>query len=191
MFARFLLVCAAALCVPVLAAPADEPKDKNEKETKLKPTVVYRGSHSAILKEDFKVVTTQAAWERVEKQHRGESTRFTETLQDLQVDYDTHYVVAVFAGGSGWRKWCKVTALARGEAIVLRVESGGCQTVVGYEEGWSEEKKARWYSTAPYVFVVLPRPVKTIVIEKDVRSQLGDPPLWKEQKRFPAPKDMK
>ena len=47
MFARVLLGCV-ALCVLAFVSLAEEPKDKKEpKITKLKPTLVFSGSHSA------------------------------------------------------------------------------------------------------------------------------------------------
>ena len=43
---------------------------------------LYRGSHSAILEEDFQVITTEAGWKRAEKQHCGKSDRLG-TLEPL------------------------------------------------------------------------------------------------------------
>jgi len=34
----------------------------------------------------------------------------------------------------------------------------------------------------------LPKPVKTVIIEKGEQQDLMSPVEWKEQKRFPAPK---
>ena len=54
------------------------------------------------------------------------------------------------------------------------------------------KKREAWEDAlAPYAFVVLPKPVKTVVIEKGKRRDLLTPPEWTERKRFPAPKDKK
>jgi hypothetical protein len=47
-------------------------------------------------------------------------------------------------------------------------------------------------ATAPYTFVVLPKPIKTVVIEKaiDGRRKI-DMSLGKEIARYPAPGDKK
>ena len=39
---------------------------------------------------------------------------------------------------------------------------------------------------APYAFVVLPKPVKTVVIEKGIRRDLSTPPEWWHTPEPPA-----
>jgi hypothetical protein len=52
-------------------------------------------------------------------------------------------------------------------------------------------EKERTDALAPYAFVVIPKPVRTVVIERGKRRDLSTPPEWKEVKRFPAPDDKK
>jgi hypothetical protein len=184
MFARVLLGCVAA-CVLALASLAEEPKDKP-----LKPTAVFRGRHSAIHDEAFELIATEAQWEKLWEKHRGKEREplFTETFQELNIDFDTHYVVALFTGPS---HWCIPHPKLRGETVVIQYEHGFCQTAAGFQKGWTEHEKAKWYAQCPYAFVVLPKPVKAVIIEEGVRRQLSDPFTWKERKRFLAPAEKK
>jgi hypothetical protein len=158
------------------------------KETKLKPTAVFAGSHSAIRYETFNVITKEEGWQRLWKEHRGakHDPEFTETEQELDIDFDTHYVVAVFAGVD----WCEITPRLRGDVVVI-----GFRGVVNQTEGRlpqrSGHEEAKDAAKAPYAFVVLPKPVKTVVIEEDVRYRLDKPPIWEHRFLFPAPKDAK
>jgi hypothetical protein len=186
MFARVLLGCV-ALGALALASLAEEPK-----ETKLKPTTAFRGSHSAILEEQFVIVTEEAEWKELWKKHRGDGRdqRSTETVQELTIDFDTHYLVAGFGGH---HSSLIVTPFARGDAVLIRFSAHGSQFRPQPPEldKRPEFVKAKEQAGGDYCFVVLPKPAKTVIIEKDVREQLDHSPLWKEQKRFPAPHDKK
>jgi hypothetical protein len=184
MFVRLLLVCV-ALCALACVAVADEPK-----ETKLKPVAVFRGSHSAIKEETFEVVATEDEWKKLWEKHRGKErdSLFTETSQELSIDFETHYIVALFAGPS---HWCIPRPKLRGDTVVIQYEHGFPQVIAGFQEGWTDHEKAKWDAKCSYAFVVLPKPVKTVVIEEGVRRQLSDPFTWKERAKFPAPKDRK
>lgn len=182
MFAR-VLIGAIALCVLALTSLADEPKEKP-----LKPLLLFAGSHSGIDRESFYVVTTEGRWRDLWEKHRGneKTRRFTEREQYTEIDFDTCYIVAVFTPGFDG---CDLTPRQRGEEVVIGYRPLVYCTEGGVEDKRTEHEKAKEAALAPYSFVVLPKPVKTVVIEKDVREQKIDPPLWKEQKRFPAPKD--
>ncbi len=189
MFARVLLGCA-ALGVLAFAALADEPKGKDKP---FKPTFVFSGSHSAIDRETFAVVADEVAWKVLWVKHRGKlfDPQFTEHQQDVEIDFNTHYVVAIFS--AQW-DWCQVTPRKRGDEVVIGFRPIGYSTegrLPGTKDTRTEHEKAKEAAIAPYAFVVLPKPVQTVVIEKDVREHKSDPPLWKERARFPAPKDKK
>jgi hypothetical protein len=188
MIARVLLGCV-ALGALAFASLADEPEPP--KEVKIKPALLLAGSHSGIDRESFYVVTNEDAWKDLWAKHRGneKTQRFTESEQYAEIDFDTHYIVAVFTPGFDG---CDITPRKRGEEVVI-----GFRPLVYCTEGRvgednrTEHEKAKETAVSPYVFVVLSKPVRTIVIEKDVREMKIDPPLWKEQKRFPAPKGKK
>ncbi len=63
--------------------------------------------------------------------------------------------------------------------------------VPGTEDTRTEHEKAKQNTVTPYAFVVLPKPVSAVVIEKDVRRDKFGMPEWNELKQFPAPKDKK
>jgi hypothetical protein len=186
MFARIVIGCV-AMCALAFASLAEEPK--GVKETKLKPTLMFTGSHSAIHRDRYEVVANEKDWKKLWKDHRGdEATRlFAESSQRFDIDFDTHYVVAVFYGGSPDGD---VVPRQRGETVLIGYKNLYYQTEGGVDLR-SDIDKAQEATTAQYGFVVLPKPIKTVVIEKDVQGELGKPPIWKEQKRFPAPKDKK
>ena len=168
------------------ASLAGEPK-----ETKLKPTLVLRGSHSAIRKERFVVVTQEREWKELWAQHRGKEADppFTERDQELSPDFDTHFVIAVFTGAN---TALSVSTFARGEDVLVRTRARGYQRGVG---GNGPERtayqQAKDEAIADYCFIVLPKPLKTVVVEKDVCRRLDVPPQWEEKARFPVPQGKK
>lgn len=166
-----------ALCVLTCVSIAEEPK-----EAKLKPTAKLSGSHSAIKRETIMVVTDESTWNGLWAKHRAkEQALFTESDQSLNIDFDTHYVVAIF---TGWVSSTSVTTFTRGDAVLIRYSTHSDCT-----EGRdmrTEQEKAKDAAVAEYCFVVLPKPVKTVIVEKDVRRQLIDDEMWEEKVRFPA-----
>ncbi|MCI0699460.1 MAG: hypothetical protein L0241_00045 [Planctomycetia bacterium] len=181
MLARIVIGCI-ALCALAFASLADEPK-----ETKLKPTLVFSGTHSAIRNETFNVIATKEGWEKLWKQHRGDDFRFTESQQELNIDFETHYVVAIFTGCG---ELCWITPRQRGDVIAIGFDFEIFSTE-GRPPEQTEHEKTKERAASSYAFVVLPKPVKLVVIEKNFEHRRGKPPLWKEQFRFPAPKDKK
>lgn len=185
----FLLLMSLGLlwALPVAAKPPEA--------TKLHTTVVFRGTHSQIKKEAFRLVDTEAAWKELWKRHRGEPTdrRYTEPDLDFDIDFNTQYVVAVFTGNCDW---CKVTPRRRGESVVIGFEACHYQ-IIGrppfgtpidpVEERARRKREKQGEAAAPYAFVVLPRPITTVVIEQDVRREIAGPPEWKHRVTFPGP----
>lgn len=176
-----ILLTLTVICSSALAGhmPTKEPK-----VTELKPTLLLCGSHSAIRKEKFLVVTETAKWLALWKEHRGKNPQFTEPGQDLKIDFESHYVVAIFTGD---RSDLIVSTLLRGDEVVMRLTALGIQTAEGVEDNRTAHEKARDEASADYCFVILPKPIKTVAIERDYRRQLDHPPLWKETARFPLP----
>jgi hypothetical protein len=172
-----------------LCAPASTPITEVPKERKLKPTLMFSGTHSEIRKERFAVMTGEAEWKELWGQHRGKDfdPPFTERHQELSIDFDTHYVVAVFTGHDSC---LRVTTFVRGEEVLLRIVMG-FQTEGRAEDRRTAYQKAKDAAVADYCFVVLSKPVKTVAIEEDVRTRLDYPPLWKERRRFPVLTDKK
>jgi hypothetical protein len=187
MIARVLLGCA-ALGVLSFLSLADEPK-----EMKLKPVAVFRGSHSAIDRETFAVVSDEKEWKSIWEKHRGDekTLRFTERVQYFDIDFDTQYVVAVFPADGDE---CLITPRRRGDEVAIGFLPhfyGIEGRQPGMQDTRSAHDKAKERAIMPYAFAVLPKPVKTVVIEKDIRRDKFAAPEWKEVKRFPTPKDNK
>jgi hypothetical protein len=197
MYARVVAVCVATFAF-TFTVHAAEPR-----ETKLKPTVIFTGTHSAIQHETFDLIATESGWKELWKKHRGEEFNplFTETFQELEIDFETHYVVVIFTGrGSG--EGCEITARQRGDVVFVGFKPWFYQTE-GRPPITAEDPlprtpdfraihdEAKSAAKAPYAFVVLPKPVKTIVIERNVQSELGRPPVWNLRFLFPVSQGQK
>lgn len=167
------------------ASFADEPKEKP-----FKPLLIISGSHSAVQKDQLEICTTEVEWDVVWEKHRGEGEpRFTEKRQRLEIDFGTHYVVAVFTRD---KQECAVTTFERGDEVLVRYDAY-CPQIAGRVGGKKRTKHqdAKEEAVAAYAFVVLPKPVRTVVMEQGSRVDLDHPLVWKEQKRFPAPGNKK
>jgi hypothetical protein len=83
-------------------------------------------------------------------------------------------VLAVFAGNtSNCRGYTAESIREEGGRIIVRVFAHTYQ---------SDEDTP---STQPWGVLVLPRSDKEVVLERDVRSLLSEPPRWKEWIAFP------
>jgi hypothetical protein len=158
---------------------------------KLQPSVLFSGTHSAIRMRLLTVVHHERGWKELWEHHRGtdRDPPFTERSQALAINFESQFVVAVFTGDDSA---LDVTTFTRGDAVLVRFKAHGVQTegrYPGQVDPRSAHQKAKDEAVADYCFVVLPRPAKTIVIEEDVRRQLGDPPVWRERVRFSPPAD--
>jgi hypothetical protein len=180
-------VCLVACLAAAFGARADEPK-----EPKLKGATVFAGTHSQIRNERIELVTTKKEWDQLWDQHYGttkERRLLAESLE-LSVDFDTHSVVAVFVPGC---YWCAVTTRERDGMAVIGYEKTYIQTEGREPDAVTKQmkrerklEKERTDALAPYAFVVIPKPVRTVVIERGQRRDLSTPPEWKEVKRFPV-----
>lgn len=155
-----------------------------------KPTAVFRGTHSQIKKERFVQVLCADAWKELWEEHRGKDARFTESEQELEVDFDTHYVIAIFTGSADW---CSLVPRTRGNEVVLGFRGEGYQTEGG-PLGRSKpptpdeiEREKKDAAKSPYAFVALPRTVASVAIEQNVQRTLGEPPIWKHRTKFTLP----
>lgn len=181
-------MCLVACLAVALGARADEPK-----EPKLKGAIAFSGTHSQIRDERIELVTTKKAWDQLWDQHYGthKDRRLLAESLELSVDFDTHYVVAIFSPNY-W--WCDVTTRERDGIAVIGylktyIQTEGREPEATTKQAQEERKleEERTKALAPYSFVVIPKPVRTVVIERGQRRDLSTPPEWKEVKRFPAP----
>jgi hypothetical protein len=175
-----LIIAMSWLCLAPVAT-AEEPK-----EMPYKATAVFTGTHSEIKKERFAVVYAAEVWKRLWEEHRGKENRFTESYQELEIDFETHFVVAVFAGSCDW---CGINTRITSDELRVGFRAGVNQTEGGGEFGARPRttvERAKDEAQAPYAFVVLPRPVRKIVIEQDVRRLIDESPVWEVRTAFPV-----
>lgn len=157
-------------------------------EKPLRPAALFQGSHSQIAKESFRVIKTPGEWKSLWEEHRGEFDRraFTEYEQSFDVDFEENLVVALFTGRCDW---CEVTPRLRGDAVVIGYQADMYQRISFASQNIpptpvEKAKEAREVAKAPYALIVLRKPVKTIVIEQDVRRVIDAPPVWKHRQTF-------
>ena len=157
---------------------------------KFKPTAVFTGTHSQITKETIRLIATAEDWKPLWEAHRGnhDSREFTETDQQFDIDFESHYVVAIFT----WNcDRCHVSPRLRDGSVVIGFEAVGYQIEggpLGEGKAPTESEKresAKRNAANPYAFVVLPKPVRTVIIEKAHRRELGTAAVWKAIKTFP------
>ncbi len=179
------MYAAAVMCALASLMVADAPKEKP-----FKPTAVFRGTHSQIKKERFVQVLSADAWKKLWQEHRGKENRFTESDQELDVDFDWDYVIGISTGNADW---CSLVPRIRDKEVVIGYRGESHQTEGG-PLGHSKpptpeelEREKKELAQAPYAFIILPRTIQSVAIEQNVQRMLGEPPLWKHRTRFVLP----
>lgn len=187
-----LIVCVALSASSVLGQQRLQPVRQ------MKPALVWTGTDSKIDKEAFVRCTSQPECDELWQKHRGVNPWGTvvqqqkDDSQELdhcqycpQVDFDSHMIVAVFSG-RGAHEGMSVKSVLDERDFVR----------IGYKVETSQPGPAR--PNAPrtparkpaqgYVFAVLPRSEKPIILEQDVRREINAPPVWIERARLATPK---
>jgi len=144
-------------------------------ETPFKPTAVHRGAQSQVVKRRFQLIEHETAWKKLWADHRGKGA-----TPDFKVDFDKHCVACLFFGPHLIVPTIHQKSTRSIPAIRIRFND----SVQFRPEPYGQEPK--WLH--PYLFVVFDRSSMAVVIEKDVRGLIGDPPKWKELARFPIQK---
>jgi hypothetical protein len=190
---RWLLFTISAMSFGCTASPTVVPNLQVEEPNKvlkpLQPTMVFRGTHSQIQKERFEQILTSDAWNKLWEEHRGSRSRFTESEQSLEIDYGTHYAIAIFPGASAY---VSVSAFEVEETVRIRYRrfSGGSEggPIGGTRTPEMNEEEEKYEARRPYAFIILPRPVRQVTIEQDVRKKGSEPPpIWETRVSFPVP----
>jgi hypothetical protein len=162
-----------------------------ETNREVKPVFVWTGADSEIEKETFVRCASQTDWEQLWQKHRGVDqwgTPLKQPMDDKQeqghrqfcpkVDFDSYMIVAVFCGKLG--DFGMYVDSVLDEPQFLRVRYG-VVTAQRMPRGPRLEKPVHGY-----MFVVIPRTQKAIVIEEGTR-QVKDHPLdWKERIKLAA-----
>jgi hypothetical protein len=193
MIKRVVIGCCAVFAL-ALAVHGEETK-----ETRFKPTMVFTGTHSAIRYETYQLISTGVGWKELWEQHRGDENDrlFTESYQGIDINFETHYVVAIFIGG--YPDGCEIIPLQSGDTIII-VSRGMFFQTEGRTPKTADDplprtpdlrqvhNEAKANALGSYAFVVLPKPVKTVVLADATGSPRDGPLNWKQRFIFPAPK---
>jgi hypothetical protein len=176
------IVCVAIGLGAVLGAgqPAALPAAAAKEE--VKPALVeFLGADGKITNGEFVRVTDSAAWLELWAKHTGlDKEKLAWSDATPKVDFTRCMVVAYFRGKTVNTRGEELQAAEEGDGTLrLRFRSSGYQSASfsGEDHGVAAVSYGIW---------VLPRNTKAIVIEEDVQSLIGKPPVWKEQKTFDA-----
>lgn len=165
-----LVACTGASAQP--AQPGGNP---------VQPTSSLVGPHSAIVVAAYHRVRSPEALQQVWQQHTAGqppspvgSPPHPASLP--AVDFATSEVVALFAG-AGWN--------SDGLTAVSVTDETGCRRFryqhLSYQ---TEGLDGGGVEVAPFGFFVVPRSDLPLVLERNVQSRIGDPPLWREMARL-------
>ncbi len=174
--------------VTIPAAPAVLGADLPRK---VRPVVVWTGTDSKQSKESFARCTSPKEWQATWKAHTDRLGGADEPACP-QVDFDSYTVIAIFRKRSRLRI---SEVVEEQDCVRVRYQPWGDQiafipgpkgsSVKVLESGRGEIDLNKPYLLS-FAFIVLPKGAKAIILEEDVQSVIGDPPVWKECAKFPA-----
>jgi hypothetical protein len=173
---RIPLALALALALLPVAAAEEKPA---------RPIVSISGAHSAYAERAYFRATDAQALAEVWMRHLGKAVPerydyFYNPARIPEVDFDRYMVVAIFQGSSVNSAGVKVEEVLEDEArVVIRFADRSYQTA-GVDGGAE--------ACRPYGFFVVPRTTKAVVLEENVQSYIGKPPIWRERIVFEARK---
>jgi hypothetical protein len=154
----------------------------------MKPLLTLYGRNSKITKHKLLRITSADEWQSLWLEHKTGSAKRANVPWDLDVaelDFEKVMVVAVFVGEGAAS--LGVTSHSMSEVdgrILIRLDENSYQT--GVAAGMRAFTSVRGWG-----ILVLPRTNKELVLERDVRTLIADPPKWSEWARFPAILDKK
>ncbi len=156
---------------------AQEPKA----DSALKPLVTHHGRLSKVVEPRIVRITNDREWQALWREHNvGKSKDAPDEYARMEFDFDRVMVIAVFQGEGILCGGYDVDSIAEAkDRLRLRVRPlyyqlagrPGDEKLLG-SSGWG-------------VFVI-PRSNKKIVLEKDVKGMVTDPPKWKKWTTLPA-----
>lgn len=146
--------------------------------------VQWMGQQSGITKARTVLVSDEATWERVFTEHMGKNLEHAPTSQPYipEVDFRRYAVVCVFGGpmvNTSGIRMVSMTDLP--DHHRLRYDA------IKYQSEGPDGNAAGALPT-PFGIFVIPRPVRTLVLEEDVNNLIGAPPVWTERERIEPPK---
>jgi hypothetical protein len=171
----------AGLVAPLLVPSAGESR-------KVTPVLLWTGAGSKQTEALFARAASQRDWQAIWHRHMARD-RDTDDRTCPEVDFGSYLVVALFPGAERIR-------------LSEVVEAAGCVRVrfqlgsqVAFLPGWKvikvitddpDDSDGKGNPTGRFLFLVLPRSNRVLVVEEDVSGRIGGPAVWKERARFPA-----
>ncbi len=137
----------------------------------VKPLVVFTGSDSKIDVKTVLQITSQKKLDELWAKHVGKTE--TDNRRCPEIDFDRCILVAAFQGATVNQLGNRVDeTIESPDSITLRVNR------ISYQSAGESNV------CTPYIFIALPKTTKTIIIEENSQSYLGQPPIWKETARL-------
>ena len=137
-----------------------------------KPLVATSGANSHVRKPSFMRVTKSEDWIRIWAAHLG-TTKDDAYRSLFEVDFDRLLVIVIFRGETANVRGIQIDSLSETpDSVVVRF------TELGYQTAGIDNNKP-W--DRPYAFVISSKTNKIIVVEENIQTVKGDPPVWKER----------
>ncbi|MFM9995505.1 MAG: hypothetical protein ACKVU4_06840 [Phycisphaerales bacterium] len=147
------------------------------------PYVSWIGAHSAIQESRYARVRDQKEWDKLWLEHTGQAAPAAVGVPaGPEIDFGRCEVVACFRGKAKNSNGERVTAIDDlHDAVRIRFDSASYQTM-SLQPGAED----RGVDCVPFGIWLIERTNKQIIVEENVQGVIGAPPVWREQKRFPA-----
>jgi hypothetical protein len=155
-----------------------------------KPIAVLHGANSKIVKERMLRVLAEKEWKDLWSEHKlgvTDKKAMPRGFEYLDFDFDKVMIIAIFAG-----KGCCCDGFTchsineRRDRIVVQVHSLTYQVGIA---SFPSRKVGEIPETQAWGILVLPRSNKEVVLERDVRDLIEDPPKWDKWVTFPSVKE--
>jgi hypothetical protein len=150
----------------------------SEPPLKLKPTITLTGNDSAVSTASIEHCTEHKLWQTLWHQHK-KGSEIDDALSCPEVDFDSHFVLAFFAGKGLIPPTFTIHEIVEEpDCVRIRYTFTSGQIIFVPDHQYEETKS--------YAFVVLPTIKKSIIVEEGHRLRTDEPYGWKERKRFTA-----
>jgi hypothetical protein len=144
----------------------------------VKPLLALSGPDSRVAAQEYSRVTDADGWKKTWLRHHGIDPReeWTAKMPMLDVDFTRCEVIVLFRGSSHNSRGVWVESITEtADAVTIRFADASYQTAGGAAP------------VTPYGFLLIPKSDKLVVIERDARRLIREPPVWKEEARLKRP----
>ena len=165
------------------ARPIQQATSHPSQDRPVAEAVAYlSGGDSQITQQSFFRVSDAAQWQELWLEHLGQ--REVSIYQPkFEVDFSRSMVIAIFNGKATNTCGIEVCSIHESEqSILIRYEVEGYQTITGLSTTPSEDGDS--IPDNAFAFIVLPRSDRTVILDEDQHSIIGDPPRWVEVARL-------